>query len=456
MGIFNFGGDKKPQQTPTANPLEQTYGRMAFSTPFVKIKGGDLSKPYISSDLVGSGGYVRFGADNIFPSIINQMYFTSPLHQGIVEFKKNTMIGDGYEYEGAIDYADKLKIKTWDKTNKIKKNLPLIARDIILFNSFYAIVTIDETTGEMIKFDRVSPEKVRLDNELKWGFISDNWLKQTNIKQVPVYKSGSRKKEQLFVYTIETPGQHPYSLPNYTSAMNWIFLAGESSLLHKSNIVESIFPSLIIRRPKRFKNDDEKSSFIDSLTKKKGAEDAGFIWVMTSDSRDDMPEIETVQTSGNDGLMLQSDYRCDEEICRAHQIDPLIMGIRVSGKLGSGNEYAQAYKIFEKNWIRPHIDVLEEIINDLMSISKLPYDFKIIYSEIVDGEIEKVEKTDVENIELESDVFEGLRGLTAKENQDTLRVIRDYKKDRMPLELAKVRLRSYGVSEEVILKILNS
>lgn len=454
MGLFNFG--KKPQVSTPQTPQEPTYDKMAFSTPFLKIKGGDLSKPYISSDLTGSGGYVRFGADNLYGNIINQMYFTSPLHQGIVEFKKNSMTGDGYEYEGAIDYADKLKIKTWDKTNKIKKNLPLIARDIILFNAFYAIVTIDEETGEMIKFDRVSPEKVRLDDVLKNGFISDNWLKQTNIKQIPIYKAGSRKKEQLFVYSIETPGQHPYSLPNYTSAMNWIFLAGESALLHKSNIVESIFPSLIVRRPKRFLNEDEKNSFVDSLTKKKGAENAGFVWVMTSDGRDDMPEVDTVQVSGNDGLMLQSDYRCDEEICRAHQIDPLIMGIRVSGKLGSGNEYVQAYKIFEKNWIRPHIDILEEIMNDLMGLSKLPFDFKVMYSEIIDGEIQEVEKTEVENVELESDIFEGVRGLTAKENQDVLRVIRDFKKDRMPMELAKVRLRSYGIGEDAILKILNS
>jgi hypothetical protein len=455
MGIFNWGS-KKPVEQEVVIPQQTIYNKMAFSTPFLKIKDGDLSKPYISSDLTGSGGYVRFGADNLYGNIINQMYFTSPLHQGIIEFKKNSMIGDGYEYEGAIDITDKLKIKTWDKTNKIKKNLPLIARDIVMFNAFYAIVTIDEETGEMIKFERVAPSKVRLDDQVKYGFISENWLRQTNIKSLPVYRSGSKKKEQLFVYQIESPDQQPYPLPNYTSAMNWIFLAGESSLLHKSNIVESIFPSMIVRRPKRFLNEDEKNSFIDSLVKKKGADNAGFVWVMTSDSRDDMPEVQTVQVSGNDGLMLQSDYRQDEEICRSHQIDPLIMGIRVSGKLGSGNEYAQAYKIFEKNWIRPHIDILEEIINDLMSISKLPYDFKIIYSEIIEGEIEKVDQKEVENVELESDIFESVRGLSAKENQDTMRIIRDFKKDRMPLELAKVRLRGYGISEEIIMKILNS
>jgi hypothetical protein len=214
---------------------------------------------------------------------------------------------------------------------------------------------------------------------------------------------------------------------------------------------------MIVRRPKRFLNDDEKDSFIDSLTKKKGADNAGFVWVMTSDSRDDMPEVQTVQVSGNDGLMLQSDYRCDEEICRSHTIDPLIMGIRVSGKLGSGNEYVQAYKIFEKNWIRPHIEILEEIINDLLIMSKLTYDFKVNYSEIVDGEIKDVDNQTTDEVQMESDdIFEGINGLNASQHRDILRVIRDYSKDRMPLELAKIRLRSYGISEEVILKILNS
>ena len=141
----------------------------------------------------------------------------------------------------------------------------------------------------------------------------------------------------------------------YISANNWIFLDGESSILHKSNIQESIFPSLVVKRPKRFASTEEADEFKEALTRKKGAGEAGFVWVLTADNRDLLPDIEVVQTSNNDKLMMQTDERMDARICQAHQIDPIIMGIRVSGKLGSGMEVGQAYATFEKNWVMPNI-----------------------------------------------------------------------------------------------------
>jgi hypothetical protein len=44
------------------------------------------------------------------------------------------------------------------------------------------------------------------------------------------------------------------------------------------------------------------------------------------------------------------------------------MGIRVSGKLGSGAELMQSYSIFEKNVVMPLRRQMTEIFNDIMMI----------------------------------------------------------------------------------------
>ena len=68
------------------------------------------------------------------------------------------------------------------------------------------------------------------------------------------------------------------------------------------------------------------------------------------------------------------------------------MGIRVSGKLGSGSDIKQAYIIFEKNTIIPLRDIVEEIVNDLMEISKLKATFTINNFQIVNETIVELDE----------------------------------------------------------------
>jgi hypothetical protein len=399
MGLFDnlFGGSKKVQLTQTEQPTQQLSKHQNFSTPFLQIGKGDLSKPFISDQYIGYSGYVRFGADNLFPQILNQLYYTSPLHGGIVEFKANTICGGGFEIqEAGADLTSQTNLKVFLKKNKLnKKTVRLVTRDYIIHAQVFFVIHFDEK-GAPLKFERVAPEKVRLDRGKKSAYISSDWSKQLDIEILPVYQDGFRHSgKAVWMYQDEGPGQDSYSLPMYISANNWIFLDGEASVLHKSNIQESIFPSLIVKRPKRFQTDEEAEEFRDALTRKKGASDAGFVWVLTADNQELMPEIEVVQTSNNDKLMMQTDERMDARICQAHQIDPIIIGIRVSGKLGSGMEVGQSYATFEKNYVMPTREVIEEVFNDLMDLFGVNGIFVLNNYQIVDGQI--VDKTvDVE------------------------------------------------------------
>jgi hypothetical protein len=49
-----------------------------------------------------------------------------------------------------------------------------------------------------------------------------------------------------------------------------------------------------------------------------------------------------------------------------------------------------------------------------------------------------------------------LRGLTAKENMDMMRIIRDYGKGKLAEPLARTRLAAYGIDSETINEILSA
>jgi capsid portal protein len=193
----------------------------------------------------------------------------------------------------------------------------------------------------------------------------------------------------LYTFGEAGAGQDFYPIPAYSSALNWVFLDGEQSFLHKNNIQNSIFPSLAIRRPKRFGSKKETEDFIDGLTVSKGAEAAGKVMVLTGDGMENTPEVVQISANNNDNLFTQTSKEIKDNICFAHKINPSIMGIKVQGSLGNAQELEMSYTIFEKNVVKPMRAEIEKIFSDLLRIAELDgklviNGYKIVGEEIVE------------------------------------------------------------------------
>ena len=143
--------------------------------------------------------------------------------------------------------------------------------------------------------------------------------------------------------------------------------------------------------PKQPQSKEELQQIKDTLNKAKGAQEAGKVISFFANSPEMMPKIEAIPTNQNDQLFLQTDERIDSKICQAHKIDPIIFGIRVSGKLGSGTDIQIAYTIFEKSFVMPMREEIEYIANDLADISGVKGLITINDYQIVDNQIVEVE-----------------------------------------------------------------
>ena len=62
---------------------EIVEGYQSFSTPFLKVGGANLTLPYVNGRNQ-TNGYIPFGQDNLFPELLNQIFYSSPLHGSIV------------------------------------------------------------------------------------------------------------------------------------------------------------------------------------------------------------------------------------------------------------------------------------------------------------------------------------------------------------------------------------
>jgi len=369
---------------------EVVEGYQSFSTPFGKIGGANLSLPYVNGRYQVAG-YIPFGQDNLFPEMLNQVYFTSPLHGAIVDFKVNATIGAGYDLKVQTLTADeKLALYTWEKKLKLSKSVREVTKHLVLHNRVYFKLYFDEK-HQVKRIENVSPEKVRINRAKDCYFLCDDWASRIDVIPVTKYHPLNSDKCQLYAYEIKAIGQDYYPLPTYSSALNFAFLSGELSYFAKSNIQNSIFPAFAMMFPKRPQSEEEKKVLRDTIDRMKGAQNAGKGVAFFANSADQLPKIESIPTNQNDKLFQEASGLNTEQICFAHTIDPILMGVRTTGALGGGADIKQAYVIFEKNVVIPLREMVEEVFAELLSISKLKADFVIKNFQIINETIVEVE-----------------------------------------------------------------
>ncbi len=369
---------------------EIVEGYQSFSTPFLKVGGANLTLPYVNGRNQ-TNGYIPFGQDNLFPELLNQIYYSSPLHGSIVGYKVNAAVGGGFNIVAdRLTPQDKLELYTLERKLNIKKIVPAVTQQLILHNRVYFKLCFDDKM-KLTKIVNLSPEKLRVNLDRKRYYICDDWSSRIGVQEIKRYTPTCRDYEQLFVYEVECIGQDFYPLPQYTSALNFAFLSGELSYFAKSNIQNSVFPSFAMMFPKRPQSEEEKNMIRNTIDRLKGAANAGKAVAFFANSAEQLPKIESLPVNGNDSLFQEASQLNTEQICFSHTIDPILMGIRTTGSLGNGSDIKQAYVIFEKNVVMPLRDMVSDIFNELLFIAKIDADFTINNYQIINEAIVELE-----------------------------------------------------------------
>ena len=383
MGLF--GKFKKDESVSVVDT-----GYQSFSTPFLRVPEGNLSLPFVDVRYTVQG-YVRFGSDNLYPQYMNQMYYMSPLHGSIVDFKTNATIGGGYTFdESKLTDMEKVVLYAFGKKIGFKDTLKTITKDVILHGRCYFLIELKG--GKTYNVKRVAPEKVRINQAKTLYAVNEDWQFQLQIRTFEPYHPECKDGTYLYAYEQKSVGQDYYPLPQYTSALNFAFLSGELSYLQKSNIQNSIFPSFAMMFPKKPQGPEEMQLIKDTVNKLKGAENAGKAVAFFANNKESLPDLVNLPTNSNDELFKGVSELNTEQICFAHTIDPILLGVRTSGALGSGSDIKQAYVIFEKNTIIPLRETITDVVNGLLRAVGINAHVEITNYQIVNETITSVDE----------------------------------------------------------------
>ena len=385
LGI-NFGSNsnQKVESTPSVAAPSNNYMIDAFKMKY------DYSQPLVNERNI-SNGYVYFGPDNLYPQELNTLYYTSSLHGAILDFKKLLTAGDGYVLNTdklvGMQLVEAKQMETFfSEDQSIAELLPIMAMDYHIHGMVYFELTWNDDFTKVIRRKRISPEKMRVGARDVNGVVSNyyycyDWANRGlyPVKAIPVFDQYNKTdKVQVWRFSINSPGQNVYSLPNYVAAANWIALDGMISNYHKSNIENSVNPSFLMQFYKKPSGPEEKEQIVNSINAAfGGASNTGKVMYTFSDGKENAPTITPVAVSNIDKQFVTTADQIQRNILYSHKINPSLIGIKTPGSLGNGAELPVAYEIFNKTVIYPAQNDLELIITKLFRWNGLSVTFKI-------------------------------------------------------------------------------
>jgi hypothetical protein len=350
------------------------------------IKFSDSKKvPEPIEKTVSNKDWVYWGDDNLYPQFLIKLFYDSAYQSGIIDGKVKYITSAGFDVE-YIDDESKVKFKRFENNKladqDINAFIRALALDLEIFNAL-AIKVVKTNDGRLAYYESINVENVRVDQDKKIVFYSDNWAasEQTDeqgYREYPIYNPNS--EDLVSVLYFATPSKNyevsrnkavtnVYGRPNYTGGIKDILSDIEISGYHYYELKNSFKGGTLITftngEPAEEERSTIESDYKEGLTPN---ENSGGIMINYVNGQDQVPNIQALNGNDLDKRYLMTEEAVRKKIFVAHGVTtPALFGIATQGSLGSKQELEVAFEIFKKVYIRDRQDIIETIVNYLLA-----------------------------------------------------------------------------------------
>ena len=312
------------------------------------------------SEVVTREGWVKWGADNLYPQFLWKLYYESPIHGGVVNSKVTYITSGGLKYSGPDN---------WDEINKngrskytLDELVEQFAIDQEVSASYYILCKYD-ALNEIWSLEHIPFELIRVNEAENIFYYSENWAtsRQNDKTKFKTYTSFFNRtsetsecilcvKDKSRQYTLEhnklTSGYYP--IPSYSGGIDAILTDIEINFFRLSEVYNGYKGGTILSLNNGVpSSQEEQDQIVDSL--KLSATDKrkqGGIGVTFSDGKDREPSI--VQLNGNDldKRYIATESGLMQKIMISHSvINPKLFSVMQNNSLFDSNLEAD-YKLF--------------------------------------------------------------------------------------------------------------
>jgi hypothetical protein len=428
-----------------------------------------------------SKGFVEFGKNNDFPNQLLRLYEEHSEHAAIIGSKANYLFGEGFKTKDELQqplleqFLTKAnRYEDWyDLNNRIKV-------DLELFNACYFQV-ITDLTGRPKEFYHLSYASCRVSKDKNTLFYKDNWLdKQEDFVTYEEYNPSSNRVGVFFTrfeYYKPTANtlESVYPLPQYIGCIKDISTDIDISTFNNNYVANGFSAGTLITFFNGEPTADQKREIKRSLLNTHSSPDkAGSIVINYANKDGQAAQITALNVDDLDKKFEFTSKRALEKILRGHNVtNPELFGVKTEGQLGTRVSLKESYELMINTYTKPRQGVWIKFYEDLITLVtgiKIPLEIKQLEPigldltndpdltqderrELKGYEPLTAPKVDANGLPVQAESVEtndNLKGLTASENADMIRIVRDFQKGRngMNQHMAVTRLKAFGLTED--------
>lgn len=371
MGIF-FNKNNKKQENIQVETSSHAFSGYRYEMP--------KDSPVVINYNNRGTNFVSFGNDGYthnYPSLIQQSFYENSTHARCINIVCDLAYSGGWQFDeyDELNVLSKKDLKSFEKAN----NLSNMIKDMIYYYRLHNRINIKVTKSNngKLSFKVIDPACIAYNFDKSIFTYSIDFINGSQKKEFKVYNEGCAPGEYMIEYDGRADKYYPYPAPKWISAIKSINIGAAIPDFHIANLDNSVNPSLVVKKLTGKETIEERNQFVNQLRKGKGKEKTGHIIYLTYKNPENEPKIEQLQPNKNDELFKELRESSISDICIAHGINEIIIGIQTPGSLGSGREMELHYNLMKLSIVDEIIGHINYVVNDLMLMCNLPANFTL-------------------------------------------------------------------------------
>lgn len=358
---------KTPVDTEVETTPPATVAKANIKTAHVAFR--DVEVPE-SVEVISKKGWVKWGADNLFPQFLWYLFYCSPIHQGVISSKVDYIVSGGLTFDGEDEEFNEVFTNGLSQYD-LDEVAEMICLDLEISNSYYILCKLDPLTKKWY-VEQMDFELIRPDEDGIKFFYSENWsteaqsAEKTAYREIPSIfhrpegcmecllqvKTKSRQRKTADPKSrIKVTGGF-FSVPSYSGGIESILTDIEINFFRYAEVVNGYKGGSIIYlgngEPENEVARDKilRDLKVDITDRRK----QGGIGIIFGEGKDGAPTIE--QMSGND---LDKRYESTEsgllsKMMIAHSVtNPKLFAVMATGTLSETDDQA-SFERFQKTY----------------------------------------------------------------------------------------------------------
>jgi hypothetical protein len=315
-------------------------------------------------------GYVTFGADNLYPDFLIELFNKSPKHNAIVSSKASYVAGIGTKVIGqnTVDIAKaEAKIQAINAYETLAQVKNKIAYDLELFNGYCLEIIWNKAKTAIAEIYHIPFKNIRKGLEGEYVYCEDWADRKAEQVHYQPFNATTRESKSLYYCQFYRPGQGEYPLPDYVGALKYIEVDTEISNYYLNSIKNGFTAQTHIQLFKGIPTPEEARATARRFKENyQGTDNAGGLIIQYNDPQEKESVISNLQPSDFDKQFDLLNKTVQQEIFVAHKVNsPMLFGVRVEGQLGGRSEMIEAYEMFQQSYIEPRQQKIDDTLTYL-------------------------------------------------------------------------------------------